>query len=332
MRAGWIAISILAACSGSDPPIDVPSPDAASAVLAFDEGTAFDVALAGPGAVSVGDADADGNADLVFGFGTKVSVLLGDGAGDFAAQTPIVLDHNDVVDVALRGVTLSIAVRREFDSVVLDYPDIVYSDPRAIYAVAAGDDWLAVHHLDALAIVGGAEVALPGVETFAGLAIADFDGDGMLDLATGGAPGEIYTLRQTAPGVLAAPEIVPALSPITTFVFAGQFGGDAAAEVAALGIGRIRVVLDGAPVDTFIDLRGPIAVGDLNGDGLDDIAGFGDGGATILIADPNVPGSFVSAAELGQPGSDIAIADIDGDDRPDVVVVGPEQLFVYRQS
>jgi hypothetical protein len=260
-----------AACSSSpDAPVDAAAgaPDAAGAALAFADGVDVSVALAGPGTLAAGDADGDGDADVLFGFGAKFSLLRNDGAGGFAARDDVdVGDDVDVLDVALRGGDRIVAVKREFDSIVLAHPDVVYTADAIVRGLAVGDGWIATHQETAIGIIDGPVIELPG------------------------------------------------------------------ADIGIAGVDRVRVVTAGGPVDTFDGPAGAIVAGDLDGDGLDDLVGFRAGVPQVWRNDPDAPASFTLAAELDATAASRAvIADVTGDDRPDVVVVTASGLRVLAQQ
>jgi hypothetical protein len=80
-----------------------------------------------------------------------------------------------------------------------------------------------------------------------------------------------------------------------------------------------------------------LAVGDLNGDGLPDIAlcslfETGQGSILVMLQDPSNPGTFalsLTYTASGQPVS-IAIADIDNDGNPDLVVADSTSAVWYK--
>ena len=63
-----------------------------------------------------------------------------------------------------------------------------------------------------------------------------------------------------------------------------------------------------------------VAIGDLNGDGLGDLA-IADKNTSILLQDPSTPGTFLPATSLGLVGSScVAIGDLDTDNLPDLAI------------
>jgi hypothetical protein len=79
----------------------------------------------------------------------------------------------------------------------------------------------------------------------------------------------------------------------------------------------------GAPSLTSLPSNGAsVAVGDLNGDGLPDLAVANGTSVTVLMADPVRPGQFQSPINvgIGYSVTDVAIADVNEDGIPDLVV------------
>jgi FG-GAP-like repeat/FG-GAP repeat len=122
------------------------------------------------------------------------------------------------------------------------------------------------------------------------VAIADVNGDGLNDLIitdpgpTGGTSPTVNVLLQetAAHGTFAAPVSYP---------------------IAAQ------------------DLPQSIIAADLEGDGHLDIIIGGQQTVTVLLHDPATPGAFLAATVYPAPGAnEIAIADINGDGKPDIVV------------
>lgn len=159
---------------------------------------------------------------------------------------------------------------------------------------------------------GVGSVSLPPFNLYSSIAIADLDGDGKMDVATcyariAGAPPHpgtvaIFLQDPANPGKF--------LSPATYAV-----GND--------------------PVS--------IAVGDLNGDGKPDIvtantvlsaAGVGTDSISVLLQDPSHPGQFLPAATYNSANTinSVAIGDINGDGRPDLVVADSHGISILLQS
>jgi len=187
----------------------------------------------------------------------------------------------------------------------------------------------------ALTWTGAASPAVgPGLYA---LAVGDFDGDGIADLAvTSKESGTVTILSGSGDGTFtqAAGSAVPAGSePVA--LLPGDFNGDGSLDlaVANFGDGTVTVLL-GNGDGTFTEAAGsPVTVGtqpgsvameDFNGDGIPDlaVANFGDGTVTILLGTGD--GTFTEAA--GSPVSagitpySVAAGDFNGDGIPDLAV------------
>jgi len=223
------------------------------------------------------------------------------------------------------------------------------------------------------------------------VAIADMNGDGLPDLVS--ADFNVSLFIQTSPGTFAAP--IGLYPGGANWVALGDLNGDGATDVALTDNVGVKVLLHtgaassttfAAPVSVFTQTLNAnviggniIAIGDVNGDGFNDLVitdpgptggmatavyvllqnpaslgtflppvsyaiatqdrpqsivlrdlqGTGKldiviGGqqfVTVLLHDPANPGKFLTANIYPAPGAnEIAIADINGDGKPDIVV------------
>jgi hypothetical protein len=174
------------------------------------------------------------------------------------------------------------------------------------------------------------------------LTIADLDGNGRADLAVATTANTVSVLLQTGAGTFAsAVDYVTGVQPVA--IQAADLNGDGKLDLLTANFGAattpgtqgLSVLLQGAagtfaaPVSYTTAYRpSGLAVGDLNGDGRPDVAvacqGLpGDPGAvSVLLQSPTTPGALLTAVDYrGVSGPmGVAIADMDGDGRPDLVL------------
>jgi hypothetical protein len=291
-----------------------------------------------PNSIAVGDFNNDGNLDLAvanYASGT-VSILLGDGTGNFTAgATPAV--GNSPYSIAagdfLGNGNLDLAVANSGDGTV----SILLGDGTGNFTVAAtvtvgssphsvvAGDFLGNGNLDlAVANSGDGTVSIlkgDGTGNFTGLpnspvtvertpnsvAVGDFNGDGVLDLAVANecgddprcaSPGSVSILLGDGAGNFSAAATSPVPVGVNPWsVAVGDFNSDGNLDLAVANFtnGTVSVLLgDGAgnfstatalPVSVGVKPES-VAVGDFNGDGNPDmaVANYTDGTVSVLHA------------------------------------------------
>lgn len=156
------------------------------------------------------------------------------------------------------------------------------------------------------------------------LAVADFNGDGHMDIAA----ADLHTGRGV--GVLInngagsfTSTYLNTLSTAGYNVTAGDFNGDSRPDIAVTSFSDVKVFLNngsggfGAAISTPANAY-PIANGDFNEDGKLDIV-VGGGGPQVLFGNGN--GTFSNSLFLNTPYSfhDFAIADVNADGNLDIL-------------
>lgn len=192
------------------------------------------------------------------------------------------------------------------------------------------------------------------------LELGDIDGDGMTDIVffgreAGSFPKTLHAYIQDAPGHFAPPITLdfPRNSnddiPVNAFVIVdlqsnggrnivASWGGNApSAKIVVSAHGANGQTLSSTSFST-LDIPAPIRVGDINGDGRNDIVVFHDGWG-FGVHYQNTDGTFTTEqllpVELGDQalsGQVIAVGDFDSDGKRDVAVADQTALFVFFQQ
>ena len=289
-----------------------------------------------PAAVAVGDIDGDGKLDLVVADGgdAQVVVVLGAGTPEFPPTPAVKLDT---------GPTPAEVAVADFDG--------------------DGKPDVAVLTAGALSIFRNTTTT-PGTPTFAprtdlligatSFVAGDIDGDGKPDLAVvqGGGTGVGLFANASTPGTLTFPAVG---------ALAGLTSGSQPVLTDVDGDGKLDLVLDsvmagtcctatialsttakGASPFTFqpvatITTPATTGVGDIDGDGRPDLIALGvgiDEEPSYVLLDHTASGatapSYGAAAQFGDLENPraYAVLDVDGDGKPDLVVVDFNQAKV----
>lgn len=288
--------------------------------------------------IATGDLNNDGFDDAVVTLVEEdveegIQVLLNDGMGSYNAQDPIVFEPDDVEGEPphLGG------------HVIAD----LNGDGNKDVAVASEIEGIIVLNGNGTgALTQGTNIPVAVVGEPTDIVAADFNGDGRKDLAVID-DATVRVLLQGVGGTFALSATVPlagTFEPDAISIAAGDVDGDGVMDLAVSHFrardaegdrdGRIDILRNVGNGSSF-DLStvmvtsgganprlGPLAMGDLNGDGRADIVVTAEDGTRVLLAGP---GGTFSAAAMTMIGagatSDVAIADFDLDKNLDIVVL-----------
>ncbi|MGW4699687.1 FG-GAP-like repeat-containing protein [Streptomyces sp. NPDC004285] len=177
-----------------------------------------------------------------------------------------------------------------------------------------------------------------------GIAAADVDGDGHLDLVTANTiNGTLSVLAGDGDGGFGAPSSIPAGVTLPSELKLADVDEDGTldAVLVAPGVpGRIAVLLgDGAGgfgtasvLSAGANLTS-VSVSDLNGDGHVDLVAASSETSEAVVLEGDGTGAFGAPLAFGLNGGSnpqaTAVADLDGDGRPDVVTANSNSLSSY---
>jgi hypothetical protein len=323
----------------------------------------------GPGSIAIGDFDGDGKLDLAVAntVSGNVSILLANGDATFKAEVRYTVE-TDPTSVATKDLNgdghLDLVVTNRFSdtvSVLLGKGDgtfnasinyVVGNGPSSIsVADLNGDNAydLVITCYDSSALVvllgqpGGSFPAVlnydagAGPNQIPGVAVADFDGDGKLDLVgfSGASSSTNLSIHLSNGDGTFQPALITDVGVVPNFVAAGDLDGNGQADLAVANISSTNVsVLLGNGDGTFASAvtysagatPNAITLGDFNGDGIKDLCVVTSSGLSVLLGSGD--GTFQTAITTSAPfpgnqATSVVVADVNGDGISDVVVADP---------
>jgi hypothetical protein len=273
----------------------------------FDSGTAN----SSPNGVALLDANGDGKLDVAVSnkLSFDVSVLLGDGKGNFGTPRAFVTDQEPLTVAAgdLNG-----------DNI----PDLVALNRDNNYA-------------DAVVLVGQGDGSFIGVEdvivdpTPNAVIAGDIDNDGLADLIVAHSTGTLLVRRAQPSGGFAAPLTLQAAG-VPVAIGCGDFNADGWLDIVALSTSNVSMFLgqrNGFPsIKNYAVVGGvALAVGDWDRDGRPDlaVASQGDSSGAINILLSKADGTLQSLAPILLSVNPLAIdwGDFNKDGKLDLAVV-----------
>lgn len=315
-----------------------------------------------PGSVAVSDFDRDGKLDLAVAnyISHDVSILRGNGDGTFSSAVNYVVDSgtNQVItgDFNGDGNLDLVTVNRDANDVSL-----LLGNGNGTFAAAtnfssggsypwsvATGDVNGDHKLDlvvdnqqsaAISVFLGngngtfatpiPSTLLPGSETTA-IALADFNGDGKLDLVSANRfSNDVGILLGNGNGTFGPPTILPN-SLVPEGVVSADINGDGNQDIITADLGFGVSVLLGNGDGTFapvyhlplVTIAGSLAVGDIDGDGKLDVITGDPGANRISVFYGNGNGVFSPSRDYaaGSLPESVAVGDFNRDGALDVVV------------
>src|SRR5439155_188538 len=174
----------------------------------------------------------------------------------------------------------------------------------------------------------------------ASVAVDDFNGDGVLDLAVAAGPESVSVLLGKGDGTFEAPRSFDA-GGTHGRVAVGDFNGDGVRDLVVAGSGTVSVLLGKGDGTFQAAVRSPagnylysVTVGDFNGDGVQDLAVANFDSASVSVLLGNGDGTFRAETNFSLGSGccngplSVTVGDLSGDGEPDLAVAIPSSNHV----
>jgi hypothetical protein len=308
----------------------------------------------GVGPPAAADFNHDGNMDLAMGNFNAFEVMLGTGQGRFehvpnnpTLRSPRALAAGDFDGDGKDDLVVA-AGDKSIQIMLGSGKTYTYALPFVVESIAVGDfnrDGKLDIAADFAILLGNGDGTFRQLTSYgeaSAVTVADFNGDGIPDLAGFGENAQYVVVRLgVGDGTFGAPQFYPATDVVD--LAAGDFNGDGKMDLAVVSTppnSNSKVVaavsiLTGNGDGTFrsgttipfanAELTS-VAVADLNHDGKLDLAvpvwTYANHAANVAILLGNEDGTFQPAVEysVGQTPTVVVVADFNGDGIPDVAV------------
>ncbi len=263
-----------------------------------------------PDCIAVGDYNGDGKPDIAFTnyYDGTLTIQFGNGDGTFTAGTTYTTgaDPRQVMTGDFNGDgNLDLAISRDSSVLIL---------------LGNGDGTFTT----------GSSFSTGSGPNYS-LVLADFNGDGILDMVTTDeAANTLTVLLGDGDGNFTA-SASPATGNLPTSVVVADFNGDGKPDLAVSSLNSATLtILLGNGDGTFVAAPSPaagngpgdLAVGDFNHDGVADLAVVNEAGRLVNILTGNGDGTFTSQSSPATGASSyLAVADFDGDGVADLGVL-----------